>query len=163
MSLPLGSKAPDFTLARTGNQPFTLSKDQANKPCILYFYPISYTTGCTKEACSFRDHFEEFQQTGIEVYGITQDKMETLEKFKKQYSLPFELLCDERGIVGRKYQALVPLLNVTKRITYLLDANHNILQAHTDFFRATSHIDEMLNGIKKFNLRGNGAPAISHG
>ena len=88
MALIIGEQAPDFTLASTIGTLMTLSKDLANRPCLLYFYPKDFTPGCNAEACEFRDHFEEFKNVNIPVYGISTDSITTHLKFKKKYQLP---------------------------------------------------------------------------
>ncbi len=144
MALQIGTQAPDFTLASTSGENFTLSKDMANKPCILYFYPKDFTPGCTAEACDFRDNIAQFKDLSIDVLGVSRDAVSTHLRFKKAYKLPFELLADTDGSVARAYSALIPLLGVTKRITYLLDKNHKIVTAYESLFGAKQHIKEMI-------------------
>ena len=148
MALPLHSIAPDFTLPSTAGEPFTLSKTAANKPLILYFYPKDFTPGCTKEACKFRDTFSFFRDVNIDVYGISRDTLSTHYEFKKAHQLPFELLADEDGQVADSYKATVPLIRFTKRITYLLDAQHRVSAVYTNLFGAKKHIHDMIEQVK---------------
>ena len=148
MALKENTPAPDFTLGSTSGKPFTLSKDAAGKPLIIYFYPKDFTSGCTKEACEFRDSFEFFKDTKIDVYGISRDSVETHHKFRKAHNLPFHLLADEDGRVADLYKASVPLINFTKRITYLLDKNHRIAGVYQNLFGAKKHIHEMIAKVK---------------
>lgn len=147
MALQIGTQAPDFTLPSTSGENFTLSKDMANKPCILYFYPKDFTPGCTAEACDFRDNIAQFKDLGVDVFGISRDAVSTHLRFKKSYKLPFELLADIDGTVAKSYDALIPLLGVTKRITYLLDKNHHIATAYESLFGAKQHIKEMITKL----------------
>jgi peroxiredoxin Q/BCP len=144
MALSIGSKAPDFTVASTSGKNFTLSKDMAGKACILYFYPKDFTSVCTAEACDFRDNIAHFADMGIEVIGISRDSVATHLRFKKANELPFELLADEDGKVSKAYKAQVPLIGMTKRITYLIDQNHQIATAYDNLFGAKQHIKEMI-------------------
>ncbi|MGB0525702.1 MAG: peroxiredoxin [Flammeovirgaceae bacterium] len=149
MALKLNSQAPDFTLASTGGGEITLSSDLAGKPCIIYFYPKDFTPGCTKEACSFRDHFEEFRGLDIDIFGISRDSIESHHDFKKKHNLPFELLSDPSGAVCKKYKALIPVVGVPKRITYLLDASHKIIAVNESMFDALGHIQAMIKEVKQ--------------
>ncbi|MEM1137730.1 MAG: peroxiredoxin [Bacteroidota bacterium] len=148
MALLNNSKAPNFILPSTSGNDFSLYQDMAGKPCIIYFYPKDFTPGCTKEACSFRDVHQEFSGLDITVFGISKDTISSHLKFKAAYQLPFELLSDATGDVCKKYKALIPILNVPKRITYLLDKNHKIASSFENMFNASAHIKEMIAKVK---------------
>ncbi|MDQ3394960.1 MAG: peroxiredoxin [Bacteroidota bacterium] len=148
MALKINQQAPDFTLPSTTGKQFTLSQDAKGLPCILYFYPKDFTPGCTREACEFRDSFEVFKDSDIAIYGISRDDIPTHLKFKEKHNLPFQLLADEEGKVSGLYDANIPLLNYTKRVTYLLDKNHKIATVYTNMFAATNHIKEMVLRVK---------------
>jgi peroxiredoxin Q/BCP len=147
MPLKENQPAPDFTLPSTSNKNFTLSKDLQHTPCILYFYPKDFTPTCTKEACEFRDTFAMFRNIHIEVIGISRDDIETHQRFKQQYQLPFELLTDTDGKVAGLYKALIPVVKVTRRVTYLLDKNHRIAAVFENMFTAEKHIEAMVEKI----------------
>lgn len=149
MALSLGAKAPDFTLPATSNKKLTLSQDLQGKAVILYFYPKDFTGVCTAEACEFRDQFEAFRELDIPVYGISRDDIPTHEKFKKAHRLPFELLSDESGKVCKAYDALIPLIKMPKRVTYLLDQEHKIAGVFSDMFESKGHIESMLKKLRK--------------
>lgn len=149
MALAAGTKAPDFTLPSTSEKIVTLSKDLKGKALIIFFYPKDFTKGCTAEACEFRDQFAEFRNLDIPVLGISRDDIPTHEKFKKAYKLPFDLLSDESGKVCKAYDALIPLIKMPKRVTYLLDADHKIVGIYDGLFESKSHVDAMLKKLKK--------------
>ncbi len=149
MSLKVHQPSPDIYLPSTNGNHFKLSRDLANQPVIIYFYPKDFTPGCTQEACSFRDAFSVFRNLNITVVGISRDSVETHQKFKKQHQLPFELLSDRNGSVAKKYGALVPFLKVVRRVTYLLDANHKIAAVYEDMFGAEKHIQQMVKAVQK--------------
>ncbi len=149
MALKPPTQAPDFTLPSTSGSDFNLSKDFANKPCIIYFYPKDFTSVCTAEACDFRDNIGFFKNLGIDVIGISRDTVETHLRFKDENQLPFELLADVKGTVAGEYGALVPLLGVTRRITYLLDKSHKIFATYENFFQSKVHIKEMIAQVTK--------------
>jgi peroxiredoxin Q/BCP len=149
MALAIGTSAPDFTLSATTVGSITLSKDLAGKSVILYFYPKDFTPGCTTEACEFRDQFAEFRDLDIPVFGISRDSLATHEKFKKTHRLPFELLADESGKVCKSYDALLPLIKMPARVTYLLDFNHSIVGVFQGLFENKAHVTAMIKQLKK--------------
>lgn len=149
MALSLGSQAPDFTLPSTSVKFLSISKDLKGQAFILFFYPKDFTRGCTAEACEFRDQFGEFRNLEIPVFGISRDDIATHEKFKKAYQLPFDLLSDESGKVCKAYDALIPLIKMPKRVTYLIDSSHKIAGVYEGLFENKSHVDAMLRKIRK--------------
>lgn len=149
MALPIGSIAPDFSLPSTSQKLFNLSKDMNGKALILFFYPKDFTTGCTAEACAFRDQFAEFRNLEIPVFGISRDTILTHEKFKMAHKLPFELLSDASGEVCKAYDALIPFVKMPKRVTYLLDNQHKITGIYEGLFENKSHVDAMLRKLRK--------------
>ncbi|MEM9981600.1 MAG: peroxiredoxin, partial [Bacteroidota bacterium] len=144
----INEQAPDFTLPSTSGKELTLSKDLLNKPCIIYFYPKDFTSVCTKEACAFRDEFAAFREVDIAVYGISRDDIPTHQKFKEQHQLPFDLLSDKSGKVCKAYSALVPIIGLPKRITYLLNKDHRIAGVFQDMFSAEKHIKQMIEKVQ---------------
>lgn len=148
MALSLGAYAPDFTLPSTSAKKISLSKDLAGKAVILYFYPKDFTGVCTAEACEFRDQFGAFRELDVPVFGISRDDIATHEKFKKAHRLPFELLSDESGKVCKAYDALIPLIKMPKRVTYLLDQDHKIAGVFSDMFESKGHIESMLQKLR---------------
>lgn len=116
---------------------------------MLYIYPKDFTRVCTAEACEFRDQFEAFRDLDIPVFGLSKDDIESHNKFKKEHRLPFELLSDPTGKVCKSYDALVPLIKMPKRITYLIDQNHKIAAVFSDIFESKGHIDAMLKSLQK--------------
>src|SRR3954452_22215700 len=126
MSVEVGNKAPDFTLPTDGNGSIRLSQLKGKK-VVLYFYPKDDTSGCTAEACGFRDSFPDYGSVGAVVIGDSQDSVASHDKFKKQHNLPFILgsdagsdVCEkygtwvEKSMYGRKYMGI-------ERCTFLLD------------------------------------------
>lgn len=148
MALSNGQKAPDFKLPSTSGKEFQLYKDKLLKPIIIYFYPKDFTPGCTTEACEFRDTFDLFRDMEIDVIGISRDDIKTHLEFKKSNKLPFELLSDPDGKVAKAYDAVLPFVSFTKRITYLLDKKHYIVASYQNLFSAKKHIDEMIKQVK---------------
>ncbi len=151
MALEIGIKAPNFTLPSTIGKDFTLDITKFGKPLILYFYPADFTLGCTNEACGYRDTFELFQSFDIDIVGISKDSLESHYKFKTQYNLPYELLTDANMEIANLYQVTIPIINFTKRTTYLLDRYHKISSVYENIFVAKMHIQEMIKKAKGMN------------
>lgn len=147
MALKVGEEAPQFKLPSTGGSKFDLS--ELKEPVILFFYPQDFTPGCTKEACSFRDNFDVFNDLDVKVVGISTDSLTQHEKFKKKHDLPFELLADQTGKVCKAYDAKVPFLNLAKRITYLIDNDKKIAAVYSDMFGAEKHIKKMISKVSR--------------
>jgi peroxiredoxin Q/BCP len=99
-----GTKAPAFTLTDATGQKVSL-KDFAGRDVILYFYPRDDTPGCTKEACGFRDAWEELRELGAVVLGVSADDADSHERFAAKYRLPFTLLSDPDRSVMAAYGA----------------------------------------------------------
>lgn len=99
-----GQKAVDFKLKDANGNEIRLA-DFAGKKVVLYFYPKDDTSGCTKQACSFRDVYDQILAKGAVVLGISPDNQKSHSKFKEKYALPFYLLCDEEHQVAESYGA----------------------------------------------------------
>ena len=95
--IEVGKKAPSFSLLDSSGKKTSL-KDFSGKNIILYFYPKDMTSGCTKEACDFRDLFPKFLDSNAIVIGISTDSISSHKKFIEKYNLPFILLSDEKAI-----------------------------------------------------------------
>ncbi|MDN3670980.1 peroxiredoxin [Echinicola jeungdonensis] len=147
MALNIGQKAPDFTLESTSGKKFILGENFKNQACLIFFYPKDQTKGCTKEVCSFRDNFHVFKDLNIPIVGISRDDIPSHLKFKNDHQLPFELLSDPNGEVCKSYGALMPVLNIPKRITYLLDNNHQIMAVHEGLFNGPKHVEKMVDEL----------------
>jgi thioredoxin-dependent peroxiredoxin len=102
MSVQEGDAAPDFELPSSGGR--TVSrKSMRGKPFVLYFYPKADTPGCTKEACAFQEALPQLGSIGIDVIGVSPDKMKPIERFAEKFQLTFPLASDEAHAVAEKY------------------------------------------------------------
>ena len=102
--LDIGETAPDFELPDQDGRTVSLSSFRGEY-VVVYFYPRADTPGCTTEACGFRDSYEEFEDRGVTVLGISDDPVDDLEPFAAEYDLPFSLLSDEDGSVSTAYDS----------------------------------------------------------
>lgn len=138
--LEVNQPAPDFTLTTTDGQPFRLS-EQRGRNVVLYFYPKDNTPGCTTQACSFRDQYQDFQDLGAEVVGVSSDSESSHQKFAKQYHLPFPLLADVSGTVRKLYEVPRALLGLLPgRVTFVIDKKGIIRYIFNSLNGAADHV-----------------------
>lgn len=121
MALAVGTVAPNFTTIDDEGKTVSLS-DFQGKTVVLYFYPKDDTPGCTKEAQSFRDNYDKYQD--MVVLGVSMDDQASHKKFKEKYGLPFTLLVDTDGAITKAYD--VDGGGYSKRVTYIIDAEGKI-------------------------------------
>ena len=148
MSVDVGAKAPDFTLPTDGNGEVTLSK-LAGQKVVLYFYPKDDTSGCTAEACGFRDALPDYGKTGAVVVGISKDSVAAHDRFKKKHGLPFILASDAQSDVCEKYGAWVEksmygrkYMGIDRR-TFLIDRSGTVRGVWRKV-RVPGHVAEVL-------------------
>ena len=145
VNVKVGEVAPDFTLPNQDGKPFTLSSLRG-KIVILYFYPKDFTSGCTKEACHFRDAYEDFTEANAEVVGVSGDSIESHKRFINQNLLPFTLLSDENGDVKRLYGVAGHLF--PGRVTFVIDKEGIIRLIFSSQTDMKAHTDEALKILK---------------
>ncbi len=149
MALQIGDKIPNFTAKDTNDNDFDSTTIVGLKPVVIYFYPKDNTPGCTAQACSFRDQYEDFTDLGAEVIGISGDTVASHEKFAKRYKLPFLLLSDNSGKLRKLFGVKTNLLGlIPGRVTYVADKTGTI-QLIFDSMMATKHIPKALDFLKK--------------
>lgn len=131
--LEVGSKAPDFSLPDQNGEIHRLS-DYLGQKVIVYFYPKDMTSGCTSQACSFRDLYPQLKEKGAVVLGISKDSVESHKRFEEKHGLPFTLLSDVNMEIIKAYDVLrigkdgKPTKSLI-RSTYLIDEKGNIAKA----------------------------------
>jgi len=152
MSLEIGDKAPEFTLPTDGDGKLSL-KELKGKTVILYFYPKDDTSGCTAEACGFRDALPNFSKTGATVIGVSKDSTASHDKFKKKYKLPFTLASDEDTKIAQKYGVWVEKSMYGRkymgmdRSTFLIDGK-GVIRGLWRKVKVPGHVDEVLKAVK---------------
>jgi thioredoxin-dependent peroxiredoxin len=143
----IGQPAPDFTLKDQAGVSHTLS-DYRGEWVLVYFYPKDDTPGCTTEACSFRDRYEEIRQSSLKIFGISTDDVSSHEKFAEKYNLPFDLLADPDGQVVQEYGVKQPLINIAKRHSFLIDPD-GIIRKIYEKVTPADHPEEILADLKQ--------------
>jgi peroxiredoxin Q/BCP len=150
--LTTGSKAPSFSLRSDAGDTINLD-DFKGRKVVLYFYPKDDTSGCTVEACEFRDSWAAVKRTGAALFGISPDGVESHQKFKRKYDLPFPLLADtdhavaerygawgEKSMYGRKYQGIL-------RTTFVIDEAGRIAKVF-EKVKPRGHAKEVLEALQ---------------
>jgi len=102
-NLSVGDKAPALKATADDGSTWDIKKFIGRNYIVVYFYPGAMTTGCTKQACSYRDHRDDLQSAGVVVVGISGDKVENLRLFKQAENLNFTLLSDEKGEIAKTF------------------------------------------------------------
>ncbi|MBD2327097.1 peroxiredoxin [Alkalinema sp. FACHB-956] len=147
MALPVGATAPDFTVQDTNGNTVKLA-DYAGKTVVLYFYPKDDTPGCTKEACSFRDNYQQYLDQGITVFGVSMDDSASHQAFTSKFNLPFPLLADTDGAITQAYDVAGEMngFKYAKRVTYVIGADGNIQQVY-ETVNTETHATDILSAL----------------
>ncbi|MFB2917623.1 peroxiredoxin [Aerosakkonema funiforme] len=143
MALSVGTDAPAFTAKDTNGNTVSLS-DFAGKTVVLYFYPKDDTPGCTKQACSFRDNYADYQGKDIVVLGVSRDDEASHQQFTQKFNLPFPLLADTDGAIIKAYD--VDGGGYAKRVTYVIDGSGKIIHVDSSVNTST-HASDVLAAI----------------
>lgn len=153
MSIASGIQAPDFSLPDENNVIHHLS-DYRGRPVVLYFYPKDDTPGCTAEACSFRDNYGAYTNSGLVILGVSPDTSKSHAKFKTKYSLPFPLLADEGHAVCEMYGVWGPKKYMGRayegvlRTTFLIDSDGHIAKVFENV-KPSEHSAEVLDAARQ--------------
>ncbi len=153
MEIKIGDKAPNFEALNGNNEKISLS-DFIGKWFVLYFYPKDNTSGCTKEACDFRDNFERITHTGASVVGVSPDSTKSHNNFATKYNLNFDLISDsdkvicnsygaigEKKMYGKTYQGVI-------RSTYIISPEQKIAYFWRNV-KVDGHVDEVISKLNE--------------
>jgi peroxiredoxin Q/BCP len=149
LTVKVGDKAPDFTLPSQIGDNVTLSEFFDKKNVILYFYPKDETVGCTKEACTFRDNYEELTKLGAEVLGVSGQSVESHKSFATHYGLPFILLSDQDNKVRELYGVPSTMGIIPGRVTYIIDKNGIVRHIFNSQTNAPRHVEEARKTLRE--------------
>lgn len=143
-----GDLAPDFSLTDQSGQTQQLSSLLTNGPVVLFFYPAAMTTGCTKEACSFRDNASAFADFHAQRVGISMDDVAKQAEFSSQHNFDYPLLADTDGAVAKSYgvKRAIGLLKV-KRTTFVINQDRTIRAVISSEFNMNAHVDQALAAL----------------
>jgi len=149
LTVKVGDKAPDFTLLSQMGDNVTLSEFLGKKNIVLYFYPKDETLGCTREACTFRDSYEELASLGAEVLGVSGQSVTSHKSFASHYGLPFILLSDEDNKVRKLYGVPSSMGLIPGRVTYIIDKQGVVRHIFSSQTQTERHVEEAKNTLKE--------------
>jgi peroxiredoxin Q/BCP len=138
-SVKVGDKAPDFTLPAQSGE----------RVVVLYFYPKDNTSGCTAEACAFRDSHEAFAEAGAEVIGVSSDSAGKHAGFAGKHDLPFTLLADQGGKVRKLYGVPAVFGLIPGRVTYVIDRQGTVRHVFNSMTNIGGHVNDALEVVKQ--------------
>lgn len=143
MALSAGTKAPNFSSTDDKGNSVSLS-DFSGKTVVIYFYPKDDTPGCTKQACSFRDSYSEYQGKDIVVLGVSMDDETSHKAFKEKFNLPFPLVVDTDGAIATGFD--VEGGGYAKRVTFVVDGEGTITKVY-DSINTETHATDVMSDL----------------
>ena len=149
-AIEIGAQAPDFT-AKNQNDKLIHLKDPeyAGKFVLLYFYPKDETPGCTTQACALRDQYSEIKKLNAVVFGVSRQSAESHREFIAKHKLPFDLLVDESGAIGKAFGiGSIPLVGYSLRQSVLIDPSGKVIRFYKDV-DPSKHAAEVMADLKK--------------
>jgi len=144
-----GTAAPDFKLPDQHGNLVRLGQYRGNRSVVIYFYPKDDTSGCTIQACGFRDDFEKFQEAGAELIGISDDSTASHLKFASKYRLPFTLLSDQGGRVRKLYGVKKTLGLIPGRVTFVIDRDGIVRHVFSSQAKPARHVAKALAALSQ--------------
>jgi peroxiredoxin Q/BCP len=145
----VGDKAPEFTLPSNSGEQVSLHDRIGENAVVLYFYPKDESSGCTAEACAFRDSYEAFTDLGADVIGVSSDSVERHVAFAGKNKLPFTLLSDVGGKVRKLYGVPSTLGVLPGRVTYVIDREGTVRHTFNSMLNFGGHVTEALDAVRK--------------
>ena len=143
----VGSKLPNFSCLNDEGDLVT-SQDIEGKWTVMFFYPKDESPGCTLQSCSFRDKYEEFNDLGVQIFGVSSDSVSSHRKFKEKHNLQYSLLSDKGGILAKNLKLKKNLGLIAARVTLIINPEGFIIYAHTSQLGVMGHVRKVLNEIK---------------
>ena len=141
------TKFPEFNLYDEKRKYIT-EQDIIGKWSVIFFYPKDESPGCTLQSCSFRDKYEEFNNLGVQIFGVSSDSVSSHKRFKKRHNLQYSLLSDKGGILAESLRLKKNLGFLPARVTLIVNPEGIIIYAHTSQLGVTGHVRKALNEIK---------------
>jgi peroxiredoxin Q/BCP len=145
--LTIGEKIPYFTLQDQDGNNFNSATDLIGITTVIYFYPKDESGICTKEACAFRDNYQDFTDAGIQVFGINAANIKSHKNFAEKNRLPFKLLSDPDNKVIKLF-GVKKALFLTGRETFVVNDQGLVIHKFRDFFKGEAHAKEALQFLK---------------
>jgi peroxiredoxin Q/BCP len=152
-SIQVGDPAPDFTLTAHDGRRVSLADFKGRQPLVVFFYPADNTPICTKEACSFRDAYEEFVQAGAAVIGVSGDSDVSHRSFAERQRLPYQLVADVDGSLRHAFGVPKTFGLLPGRVTYVIDRDGVVRQVFHSQFSGRKHVEEALRTLRDIQAR----------
>jgi peroxiredoxin Q/BCP len=147
--LEVGDPAPDFTAETHTGQRISLADFRGQGAVVVFFYPMDGTAICTREACAFRDAYEDFVQAGAIVIGVSADSLDRHRTFADGHQLPFHLVSDSSGKLRQAFCVPKTLGFLPGRATYVIDPQGIVRHIFSAQFTANRHVTEALETVRK--------------
>ncbi len=148
-AIKIGDKVPNISATDQNGESLQLSQFQGRQAVIVFFYPADDSPICTKEACSFRDAYEEFVKVGAVVIGVSGDSLESHQQFASRHRLPFHLLTDADGTIRKEFGVPKSLGLFPGRVTYVIDQSGVVRHIFSSQFSADRHVREALTILQQ--------------
>ena len=149
LTVKIGDVAPDFSLPSQMGDNVTLSEYFGKTNIVLYFYPKDESPGCTREACKFRDSYQELVNLGAEVIGVSAQSIESHKSFATHHGLPFLLLSDKDNKVRKLYGVPASLGLLPGRVTYIIDKKGIVRQIFSSQTQVERHVEEAAKALRE--------------
>ncbi len=144
--LKVGSKVPEFKLPDQDGKMFDINSVLGKKKLVIYFYPKDETPGCTKEACTFRDEYNVFNESDAVIIGISGQSVQSHKEFADKYNLPFTLLSDKDNTVRKMFG--VKTSPIPGRVTFVVDKTGHVVYTFDSLSQPEKHVAEALRILK---------------
>lgn len=147
--IAVGAVAPPFSGTDQHGAPISLEALRATGPVVLYFYPHDFTLGCTRQACMFRDAFEDLTGLGASIVGVSVDDEHSHRSFAREHRLPFSLLSDAGHSLARAYGVLRALGLGVQRATFVIDQAGTVRAAIHSELSMSRHVDDTRRALQR--------------
>jgi peroxiredoxin Q/BCP len=148
-AIRIGDQAPELTFTTHRGDELSLADFHGKQAVVVFFYPKDGTPVCTKEACSFRDAYEDFVQAGAAVIGVSSDSDDSHRLFASQHRLPYHLVSDERGRLRKAFGVPKTMGLLPGRVTYVIDKQGTVRHVFSSQLAADRHVQEALETVRK--------------
>jgi peroxiredoxin Q/BCP len=145
--IQVGDRAPEFSASTQDGSIIHLSDFLAKGPVVLFFYPRDGTPVCTKQACSFRDSYEQFIEAGAAVIGVSSDSPQIHRDFARQHGLPFPLISDAGGALRKAFGVPRTFGLLPGRVTYVIDKDGIVRLIYSAQFASKEHVRQALRAV----------------
>lgn len=147
--IDVGDPAPDLSMSTHLGEQLSLADYRGEHPVVVFFYPKDGTAVCTKQACSFRDAYEDFTEAGAVVIGISSDSATRHQGFAEKHGLPFLLVSDQDGSARRAFGVPKTMGVFPGRVTYVIDREGIVRHVFSSQLAVDRHVQEAMDVVRK--------------